>query len=114
MHPNPPQTEDAHLVSWALDGDAEAFAMLFDRYARLVRALAWDAGHDWAMVQDLTQECFLRAYRQLASLRKREHFRYWLTGIARQLAREARRRPRHPSLSKKTRPWPAGQLVHPA
>jgi len=89
------QPEDAQLVSRTLDGDREAFAVLFDRYARLVRALAWDAGHDWATVQDLTQECFLRAYRQLARLRKREHFRYWLTGIARQLVRESRRRPRH-------------------
>src|ERR1700746_1686469 len=92
MDHNPPQPEDAHLVSRALDGNTEAFAMLFDRYARLVRAVAWDAGSDWATIQDLTQECFLRAYRQLASLRKREHFRYWVTGIARQLVRETRRR----------------------
>jgi RNA polymerase sigma-70 factor (ECF subfamily) len=81
-----------------LAGDNEAFAVLFDRYARLVRALAWDAGHDWATVQDLTQECFLRAYRGLASLRKREHFRYWLTGIARQLVRETRRQRAHEHL----------------
>src|SRR6516165_254641 len=92
MQDQPLQVNDAQLVSRALDGNTQAFAMLFDRYARLVRALAWDAGHDWATVQDLTQECFLRAYRGLASLRKREHFRYWLTGIARQLVRETRRR----------------------
>jgi RNA polymerase sigma-70 factor (ECF subfamily) len=98
MPSQPPQPEDARLVSRALEGDTEAFAMLFDRYARLVRALAWDAGHDWAVVQDLTQECFLRAYRHLASLRKPEHFRYWLTGIARQLVRETRRRRLHEHL----------------
>jgi RNA polymerase sigma-70 factor, ECF subfamily len=92
---NAVQPEDDRLVSRTLDGDREAFAVLFDRYARLVRAIAWDAGHDWAAVQDLTQECFLRAYRQLARLRKPEHFRYWLTGIARQLVRESRRRPPH-------------------
>src|SRR5207244_12837654 len=80
------------------DGDTVAFAVLCGRYARLVRALAWDAVHDGSMVQDLTQECFLRAYRNLASLRKREHFRYWLTGIARQLVRETRRRRRHEHL----------------
>src|SRR5579864_6037673 len=95
---NTPDPNDSLLVSRTLDGDPEAFAILFDRYARLVRAVAWDAGHDWATVQDLTQECFLRAYRQLASLRKREHFRYWLTGIARQLVRESHRRRPHKSL----------------
>lgn len=92
------QPEDGQLVSRTLQGHREAFATLFDRYARLVRAIAWDAGHDWATVQDITQECFLRAYRQLASLRRREHFRYWLTGIARHLVRESRRQPRHSPL----------------
>jgi RNA polymerase sigma-70 factor (ECF subfamily) len=96
MQDQPLQVNDAQLVSRALDGNTQAFAMLFDRYARLVRALAWDAGHDWATVQDLTQECFLRAYRRLASLRQRERFRYWLTGIARRVVRERRRRVHEP------------------
>jgi len=87
--------DDGQLVGRTLEGDREAFAILFDRYARLVRAVAWDAGHDWATVQDITQECFLRAYGKLASLQRREHFRYWLTGIARKLIRESRRRPPH-------------------
>jgi RNA polymerase sigma-70 factor (ECF subfamily) len=92
MHSDATGPDDGVLVTRALSGDTEAFARLFDRYARLVRAVAWDAGTDWATVQDLTQECFLRAYRQLATLREREHFRYWVTGIARQLVRETRRR----------------------
>ena len=99
MHNDPPAPDDGVLVTRALGGDTEAFAGLFDRYARLVRAVAWDAGNDWATVQDLTQECFLRAYRQLATLRNHEHFRYWLTGIARQLVRETRRRRVHEQLS---------------
>ena len=100
MHNDPQASDDGVLVSRALGGDTEAFAALFDRYARLVRAVAWDAGNDWATVQDLTQECFLRAYRQLATLRKPAHFRYWVTGIARQLVRETRRRRVHEQLSR--------------
>jgi RNA polymerase sigma-70 factor (ECF subfamily) len=92
------QSEDGQLVNRVLRGETEAFAMLFDRYGRLVRAVVWDAGFDWATVLDLTQESFLRAYRQLANLRKGEHFRFWLTGIARQIIREARRRRRHEQL----------------
>jgi RNA polymerase sigma-70 factor (ECF subfamily) len=94
MHGKPKETDDGLLVTRALSGDTEAFALLFDRYARLVRAIAWDAGNDWATVQDLTQECFLRAYRQLSRLRQPSHFRFWVTGIARQLVRETRRRRR--------------------
>jgi RNA polymerase sigma-70 factor (ECF subfamily) len=94
MHGNPKEPDDGLLVSRVLSGDTEAFALLFDRYARLVRVIAWDAGHDWATVQDLTQECFLRAYRQLPRLRQPGQFRFWVTGIARQLVRETRRRRR--------------------
>jgi RNA polymerase sigma-70 factor (ECF subfamily) len=99
MHSNPKAPDDSQLVAQTLAGDREAFGLLFDRYARLVRAVAWAAENDWTATQDLTQECFLRAYRQLASLRKREHFRFWVTGIARQLVRERRRRRRPESLA---------------
>jgi RNA polymerase sigma-70 factor (ECF subfamily) len=90
---------DDELVARTLTGDREAFAALYDRYARLVRAVAFDATHDPATVQDITQECFLRAFRQLASLREPGRFRYWLVGIARQVVREHRRRPWPQSLS---------------
>jgi RNA polymerase sigma-70 factor (ECF subfamily) len=98
MDPTAKQPEDGTLVGQALGGDTEAFAVLFDRYGRLVRAVLYDAGFDWATVLDLTQESFLRAYRQLAGLRSGEHFRYWLVGITRRIIQEARRRPRHQPL----------------
>jgi hypothetical protein len=56
--PNPPtdavrdmnatahQPDDGQLVTCALGGETEAFALLFDRYARLGRAVVWDAGFD--------------------------------------------------------------------
>jgi RNA polymerase sigma-70 factor (ECF subfamily) len=37
------------------------------------------------------QECFLRAYRKLATLRDPSLFGPWITGIARQVGRERRR-----------------------
>jgi RNA polymerase sigma-70 factor (ECF subfamily) len=45
---------DAKLVARTLAGDREAFGRLYDRYARLVRAVALDATRDPAAVQDLT------------------------------------------------------------
>jgi RNA polymerase sigma-70 factor (ECF subfamily) len=82
---------DADLVATVLAGDREAFGCLYDRYARLVRAVLCNVSADWSMVQDLTQECFLRAYRNLARLREPDRFGHWMVGIARQVARERRR-----------------------
>jgi RNA polymerase sigma-70 factor (ECF subfamily) len=82
---------DADLVARVLSGDREAFAGLYDRYARLVRAVVYGVAGDWSAVQDLTQECFLRAYKNLARLRQPDRFGQWVVGIARQVARERRR-----------------------
>lgn len=81
---------DADLVARVLAGDREAFGRLYDRYARLVRAVVSDAAR-WPTVQDLTQECFLRAYQNLARLRQPNRFGHWVVSIARQVVRERRR-----------------------
>jgi RNA polymerase sigma-70 factor (ECF subfamily) len=82
---------DAELVRRTLSGDREAFALLYDRHARLVWAVAADAGP--ARGEDVVQETFLRSYRNLRSLRTPDDFAYWLVGIARKVVREVRRRP---------------------
>ena len=88
---NDPVPTDAELVRRTVAGDRDAFASLYDRYARLVRAVAADAGPDRA--EDITQEVFLRAYRAIATLRDRDRFSPWLVGIARRVVQEVRRRP---------------------
>jgi RNA polymerase sigma-70 factor (ECF subfamily) len=85
---------DAERVARTLAGDREAFGRLYDRYARLVRAVAFGAGRDPAAVQDVTQESFLRAFRQLPTLRAPDRFGPWVVSIARQVVREHRRRRR--------------------
>ena len=82
---------DADLVGKALAGNREAFAGLYDRYARLVRAVVYGVALDWPMVQDMTQECFLRAYKNLDRLREADRFGRWMVGIARQVGKERRR-----------------------
>lgn len=82
---------DGALVGATLRGDRSAFAELYDRRARLIRAICFNTTSDLHSAADLTQEVFLRAYSKLASLREPESFAAWLTGIARQVCREWRR-----------------------
>jgi RNA polymerase sigma-70 factor, ECF subfamily len=80
--------DDAYLVRRTLRGDLEAFGNLYERYARLVRAVCWDATRDLSEAQDLAQEVFLRAFQRLPELRDPAKFGPWVTGIARLLAKE--------------------------
>lgn len=82
---------DGTLVLGVRNGDHSAFAELYDRRARLIRAICLDETRDLDAAADLTQETFLRAYRNLADLRDPQRFAAWLTGIARQVCREYRR-----------------------
>ena len=79
---------DGRLVQAARRGDRSAFAQLYDRRARWVRAICFDTTHDLHAASDLTQEVFLRAYSKLDALRQPDSFSPWLAGIARQVCRE--------------------------
>jgi RNA polymerase sigma-70 factor, ECF subfamily len=97
---------DADLVSQTLAGNREAFGQLYDRYARVVRAVAVGVSGDWPAAEDMRQDSFLRAYRKLASLRDPQRFGPWIVGIARKVGRErqrALRRDRHEF--RDARPW---------
>lgn len=82
---------DAELVTRTLAGNITAFGRLYDRYARMVRAVVSAVSLDWSSTADLTQESFLRAYQNLHRLRSPDRFGGWIAGIARQVARERKR-----------------------
>lgn len=91
-------TELAPLVEQARAGDRQAFSTLYDRHARLVRAIAYDASGELAAAEDIAQEVFLKAFRKLHQLRDAERFVPWLIGIARRAAvtwQRGQRRDRH-------------------
>ncbi|MGH9311621.1 MAG: RNA polymerase sigma factor [Vicinamibacterales bacterium] len=86
-----PAEVDAAIVRAAAEGDAGAFAALYDRYGRMVHGilLARVARGD---VSDLLQEVFLAAWRRLPSLRDPAAFGGWLAMIARNRATDYQRR----------------------
>ena len=82
---------DADLVRRTLAGERSAYAELYDRYARLVRAICFDVTGDLPAAQDLAQEVFLRAWRRLGTLREPAKYSRWLIAIARNTSRRWRR-----------------------
>jgi RNA polymerase sigma-70 factor, ECF subfamily len=85
------------MVLRAREGDRQAFALLYDQFAPLVRSVAYDATGCLHEAEDLCQEVFLHAYRNLAQLRDDCRFPGWLMAITRRMcANWGRARQRRP------------------
>ena len=84
-------TADAELVAASLAGEREAFGRIVERYQRLLCSLAYSATGCLSESEDLAQEAFLDAWRQLATLREPEKLRPWLCGILRHKVSRLRR-----------------------
>ncbi|HVL67762.1 MAG TPA: sigma-70 family RNA polymerase sigma factor [Vicinamibacterales bacterium] len=76
-----PQT-DAAAVALARDGDSEAFRALVERHSRAVYRLAYRMTGSQQDAEDVVQETFLRAYRQLGRFESRANFGTWVHRIA--------------------------------
>jgi RNA polymerase sigma factor (sigma-70 family) len=83
MSPTDLLTSDAELVAATLAGDRAAFGRIVERYQRLLCSLAFSATGRLSQSEDLAQETFVDAWRQLADLRAPEKLRPWLCGILR-------------------------------
>ncbi len=81
----------ADLIARACAGDPEAFRLIFDRYSRPLISFLYDLVSNRELAEELTQETFVRAYRNLATMREETKLSTWLFGIARNVAREAMR-----------------------
>jgi RNA polymerase sigma-70 factor (ECF subfamily) len=77
--------DDDRLIRAAASGDREAFGEIYLRYARMVHAILL-ARVPPAEADDLVQDVFLSAMKQLKGLRTAGAFRGWLGAIARNRA----------------------------
>jgi RNA polymerase sigma factor (sigma-70 family) len=85
---------DRELIEASRRGDHAAFATIIERYQRAVYAVAFSGTRDRALADDIAQDAFVIAWRRLGELREAERLPAWLCGIARNLARDARKRRR--------------------
>lgn len=87
---------DSQLVQRALGGDLDAFETLYERYSESVFRSVQAVVRDRAASEDLLQECFVRAYRNLHRVDQTvDSLAPWLHRIALNLAysRVSRRNP---------------------
>ena len=86
---------DAELVKICLNGQKQAFAELVTRYQRPAKAAALNILGDCHSADDAAQDGLVKAYQNLAGLRKADAFGPWLMKITRRCALDhLRRRPK--------------------
>lgn len=91
---------EIRVLELCTQGDQAAFEQLVTRYQGLLCAMAYSAVGNSARSEDLAQETFIIAWKDLKTLRDRTKFKSWLCGIARNLINQSiRKESRNPATS---------------
>ncbi len=85
---------EAELLEASLGGSKEAFGTIVERYQSLICAITYGGTGDFGKSEELAQETFTRAWKQLRQLKDMDRFRVWLCTIARNLVRKSIKRRR--------------------
>ena len=72
--------KDSHIINRVLDGDMDSFRTLMDSYSQRVFALVVRIVDNEADAEEITQDVFLKVYKNLARFDGRSMFSSWLTG----------------------------------
>lgn len=89
------QKSDRDLVLACQKREPAAFEELVKRHQRTVYALIYQLAPEWHDTSDMSQEVFIRVWRNINNLRNPSSFRSWLTQIVTNLFYdELRKRPR--------------------
>ena len=110
---NPKAEADRNAVVRVLEGNAQAFSGIVERWQGPLINLAWRYCRDRARAEEMAQEAFLRAWRNLRNWRGDCSFSTWLFALAANLYRSELRRFPTETLQIEDAPEPsspAGQL----
>ena len=93
-------TEDMEVIRRVLQGDAESFRFLVERYERPIVRMIRNVAGDMESCEDIAQDVFLAAYRKLSSFDPAcSNFSTWLFTIARNKSINASKKKRPRSMS---------------
>jgi len=76
------RTDDGYIISKCLNGEPEAFGILVDKYKSSIFAFVYTKLRNFHDAQDVTQEVFIKAYRELRTLKRWDSFAGWIYRIA--------------------------------
>jgi len=88
VHPGTAMKTSGDLVARVRKGDQDAFRLIFDRYSRPLMSFLYDMVGKRDLAEELAQEAFVRAYKNIGGLRDETKLSTWLFGIAKNVARE--------------------------
>ena len=77
--------DDVQLIHSTLSGDDTAFSVLVRKHQKSIHALAWRKVGDFHAAEEITQDTFLQAYKNLAKLKSPSQFAGWIYVIANRL-----------------------------
>src|SRR5579871_129831 len=72
---------DIELITQTLSGDQSAYADLVKRHQRFAFTLAMRFAKNREDAEEIAQDCFIKAYRSLASFQRQSKFSTWLYSI---------------------------------
>jgi RNA polymerase sigma-70 factor (ECF subfamily) len=75
-------TDDRKVIERVLAGDSEAFNILVRQWEKPIYNFILRMIGDRDEAMDLCQDCFMKAYRELRTLKDRDRFSSWLYRIA--------------------------------
>jgi RNA polymerase sigma-70 factor (ECF subfamily) len=86
---------DAELIQATIDGDAGAFSVLVGRYSRDVYGFVFFMAKNVSDAEDITQETFVKVWKNLKKFKPEQRFKSWLMTIARNTTIDYIRKRRH-------------------
>lgn len=76
------EIDDRHIINRVLDGDTDCFGILMNKYSQLVFSLVVRIVNRELDAEEITQDVFINAFKNLAKFNFRSNFSTWLFRIA--------------------------------
>ena len=76
------ETVVSELALKVMQGDMKAFEQLYTEFSPLIYSILLEITHDTYEAEDLTQECFISALKNINTLKDPSKIKKWLTAIA--------------------------------
>jgi RNA polymerase sigma-70 factor (ECF subfamily) len=112
--PRPVERDEAQMISAILAGDTELYHQLIQPYELSVYRMALSFVKNETEAEDVAQEAFLRAFRDLATFRGESRFSTWLISITLNEAKTRLRRQSTVRMESLDEPPEEGGKVSPA